>query len=520
MATSPSPLKPNDRNGSKPTTAAPTHSKSAPLKSPQSIHQTLADAAAFDQPVILQQSPIWSRLLLWGIVGVTSFSIGWATLAQVEEAIPATGKLEPQGTVQEVRSPLDGVVQTVLIKEGQTVKKGDVILRLDPTSAKSQQQALEKIRTSLTQETAFYRQQLQGTGTTSQPARVSLSPEILALTLSRATLLAENQLYRAQLSGNGAATLTTDQQVRLRVLQAESDSRVSTAQLEIEQFQRQLAESDAKLVGVQKLLAVNEKILADIQPVMEAGALSRIQYLQQVQQVETQRTERDRLIQEKARLTLAIAQSQQKRENTIALASQDWLNRVSENDKRIAEIDSQINRVIIDNEKRIAETESQLSQIKVTLQYQELRAPADGTVFDLKASQPGYVASTREPLLKIVPDQSLNAEVLITNKDIGFVKPEMGVDVRVDSYPFSEFGDVKGKIVSIGSDALPPDQIHPFYRFPAKIRLDQQQLVVQGNTLPLRSGMSVTVNIKVRKRSVLSLFADELLRKIDALREM
>ncbi|MEB3295392.1 MAG: HlyD family efflux transporter periplasmic adaptor subunit [Synechococcales bacterium] len=520
----PSPLKPNDRNGSPSGLASSHRAKSdgkptanISFRPPQAINQTLA--AEFDQPVILQQSPVWSRVLLWGILGVTTFTIAWAAIAQVEEAIPATGKLEPQGTVQEVRSPLDGVVQTVLIKEGQSVKKGDVILRLDPTTARSQQQALEKIRISLRQENSFYRQQLQDK-TVTLVSGMPLSPEMLALTRSRTTLLAENQLYRTQLSGQGAEALTADQRIRLQILQAETSSRVQAAALEVEQLQRQLAESETKLAGVEKLLAVNEKILADIQPVAEAGALSRIQYLQQVQQVESQRTERERLTQEKARLTLAIAQSQQKRENSIALASQDWLNRIAENDKKVAEIDSQINRIIIDNEKRIAETESQLSQIKVTLQYQELRSPADGTVFDLKASQSGYVTSTRDPLLKIVPDQSLNAEVFITNKDIGFVKPGMEVDVRVDSYPFSEFGDVKGKITTIGSDALPPDQIHPFYRFPARIKLDQQQLVVDGKSLPLRSGMSVSINIKVRKRTVLSLFADEVLRKLDALREM
>jgi len=82
----------------------------------------------------------------------------------------------------------------------------------------------------------------------------------------------------------------------------------------------------------------------------------------------------------------------------------------------------------------------------------------------------------------------------------------MNVDVRIDSFPFSEFGDVKGQLVWIGSDALPPDQIHPFYRFPAKVRLSQQSLLVNGRQVPLQSGMSVSANIKLRHRSVMSIY--------------
>jgi HlyD family secretion protein len=94
----------------------------------------------------------------------------------------------------------------------------------------------------------------------------------------------------------------------------------------------------------------------------------------------------------------------------------------------------------------------------------------------------------------------------------------MNVDVRVDSFPFSEFGDVKGKLVWIGSDALPPDQIHSYYRFPAKVRLDQQSLVVNGRSVPLQSGMSVNVNVKVRDRRVINIFTDFFTKNFESLK--
>jgi multidrug efflux pump subunit AcrA (membrane-fusion protein) len=176
--------------------------------------------------------------------------------------------------------------------------------------------------------------------------------------------------------------------------------------------------------------------------------------------------------------------------------------------------------VILDNETQIAEAENRLSQAQLTLRYQELRAPVDGVVFDLQAKGRGFVANSTEPILKIVPGNALVAEVYITNKDIGFVSEGMPVDVRVDSFPFSEFGDIKGTLVNVGSDALPPDQIYNFYRFPAKVEIDRQAIEVRGNEIPLQSGMSVSANIITRKRTVLSIFTDFFTRKTDSLKNV
>ena len=179
-----------------------------------------------------------------------------------------------------------------------------------------------------------------------------------------------------------------------------------------------------------------------------------------------------------------------------------------------------MNKFIVENEKKLAETESQLSQTKVNLSYQEVRAPVAGTVFESKPSAPGFVTNQTEPVLKIVPDDGLVAKVYITNKDIGFVKEKMPVDVRIDSFPFSEFGDVKGELEWIGSDALPPEQIRPYYTFPAKVKLNQQFIVVNDKKVPLQSGMSISVNIKVRDRTVLSIFTDLFTRKTESLKNV
>ncbi len=123
----------------------------------------------------------------------------------------------------------------------------------------------------------------------------------------------------------------------------------------------------------------------------------------------------DQLAQEQQRLRLVIAQSQQKLQNTLATSTQEVLSRITENEKRMAEIDSQLNKASLENEKKIAEVDSQIAQAKLMLQYQDLRAPVAGTVFDLKANGSGFVTNASEPVLKIVPADSLVAKVYITN---------------------------------------------------------------------------------------------------------
>jgi len=580
----------------------PTHNLLPVPDEAETAEYPLSEVSSFDQPVLLQQSPTWSRGIIWGIMGVTTLAIAWASFAKIEEAVPAQGKLEPKGAVKEIQAPVGGVVKTIYVQDGQKVKEGDLLVSMNPTVPEAQLSSLTNIRNSLLQENQFYRSQmnqLNGSGVNvPETVQAKLKPELVSLTKSRSNLVAENQLYRAELNSGQGSNLNFSQRERLQSSQAELNSRAAAAELEVAQLEKQLMQNRVQLAGAQellqvnlgilkdvisggrskiaqlenqasqnrikrsgaqKLLSVNEGILKDIEPVAEAGAISRVQLLRQQQEVTTRQTtvqeldeelarlrlaksetesasradllkqqqevnrrqtEIGQLTQEQARLQLAISQAREKLKNTVAISRKDVLTKISENEQRIADIDSQLTKAIVENEKKISEIDSQLSQAKLSLQYQELRAPVSGKVFDLKPSSPGFVANTTEPVLKIVPDDNLVAKVYITNKDIGFVKEGMEVDVRIDSFPFSEFGDIKGRLVSIGSDALPPDQVNPYYRFPATVRLDKQSLNINGRPVTLQSGMSMSVNIKVRSRTIMSIFTDSFTQQVDGLQNV
>ncbi|MGF1570256.1 MAG: HlyD family type I secretion periplasmic adaptor subunit [Nodosilinea sp.] len=471
----------------------------------------------FDKPVILRQSPHWSRAVVWTIVGVTVSTVAWACLAKFEEAVPAQGKLEPKGIVQPVQAPVGGVIEEIFVEEGDAVEAGDPLVSFDPKTTQAQLTSLQAIQVKLKDENDYYRSQLADQLDANVPENIA--PGIVQLTSNRAALVAENALYRAQLSGDvNGASLSAAQQQRLLTATDELNSRLSIASLETDQLRRQLTQTRAQLANARDALRVNQDILERLGPLAERGAIGEISYLQQEQEVSTRQTEVNRLVEEEQRLELAIVQAQEQFRNT-QIASQDELQqRIAANDNQIATINSQLTKTILENEKQLQELDSQIAQLQQTLQYQELTAPVSGTVFNLKANQPGYVANSTDPILEIVPTDALVARVFITNRDIGFVEPGMKVDVRIDSFPYSEFGDVKGELTRIGSDALPPDQINPQYRFPADITLDEQTIMVNGEPMQLQSGMSLSANIRTRPRRVIAIFADLFSRKVDSLK--
>jgi hemolysin D len=334
----------------------------------------------------------------------------------------------------------------------------------------------------------------------------------------------------------------------------------------LSQIDRQIFQNQSRMTATQQSLRINQGILADIRPAGEAGAIapaqikrqeqeviSRVSELeQQIQEQSRLQLEKQRLIsnnkadtqrqkqrsqeqqqlikqrqaeigqldQEYARLRLSVNQGIEKLNNNVAVKRSDLFTKIANNEQKIAEINSQLNKSIIDNEKKIAEITNQINQAQQNLKYQEIRSPVAGQVFELKAYVGGVINNnSSEAVVQIIPNNDVVAKVYITNENIGFVKPGQPVDVRIDTFDFSEFGDVKGTIEWIGSDALPPDQLNPA-RFPAKIKLAQQTLTIKKGVEKLRPGMSVQANIKLRDRTVISLVTEMFTKQSDGLKNL
>lgn len=412
----------------------------------------------------LTPSNRWNRYIIWTLVSVAGFGIVWAMLAQVDETVSATGKLEPLGTTLDIKAPLGGVIKKILVKDGELVEEGQTLIELDTTAAQARLDALLDVK---------------------ERTQVDL-------------LLSQSQLG----VGIDESSLNPNQKLRLSALKQEFNSRILAAENAVKQAQAQLISGKKQLAAKQKALVIREKILSDITPLVELGAMARSQYLKELQEVELLRGEVQSLSAGIQRSEAGVQEAKNKLENTKSLSLIDFSTKVEETQKQISQLTNQI------------------SEAKVTLRYQALVAPKEGVVFDLQAASPGYVVNSERPILKIVPTDNLVARVFVPNKDIGFLKPSQKVKVRVDAFPYNEFGELDGKIKSIGSDVLEPDEQFNFYRFPVTVDLISKGLEYKGRMLPLVSGMSVSANIVLRQRPVIAIFTQQILPFWDNLEKL
>tara|TARA_B100001989_G_scaffold103555_1_gene72453 strand:+ start:5574 stop:7127 length:1554 start_codon:yes stop_codon:yes gene_type:complete len=403
----------------------------------------------------LSQSQKWSGRLIWTFVGVTTFSAAWSFFTLIDDTIVVQGKIEPKGTTIEVKVPLGGVIKKIAVTEGEIVENDQILLELDTTAVRSKLKALQIVQSQI-----------------------------------KADIL----LSKMQLGDDiDVINLTPNQKIKLISLKSEYDSRINAARNSVEQATIRLNSNVEQIKTLREVLIIREEVLENLKELSEIGGLSKVKYLKEQQEVIQLQ---GRLVSAENQLktsTSILNEAKNKLSNTIAATKIDSATKIEENEKQLAQIQNQINEAIL------------------TLSYQEINSPLKGIVFDLQPAAPGYVVDTQLPILKIVPIDELVARVFVSNRDIAFLKNGQLVKVRVDAYPYNEFGEIHGEIDSIGSDVLEPDQNFNFYRFPVTIKFQNPYIIHKKRKLPLRTGMSLSANIVLRQRPVISLFTERIL---------
>lgn len=182
-------------------------------------------------------------------------------------------------------------------------------------------------------------------------------------------------------------------------------------------------------------------------------------------------------------------------------------------------LDQDRQKIQIEAEKKIRELQARIEQLQVQLNYQNVLAPVGGVAFEVKA-RPAGVIQGGETMLTIIPTTGLSAEVFVPNKDIGFIKVGQSAKVRVDAFPSTRYGELKGTVALVGADALPPDSTNNSYRFPVRITLEKPWLEAGGIRIPLRSGMAITSNLRIREKRLISLVSDFFAGQLDSLKAL
>ena len=199
----------------------------------------------------------------------------------------------------------------------------------------------------------------------------------------------------------------------------------------------------------------------------------------------------------------------------------DILNRISKlvhigASSRVEYLEQKINiEEVISREKQL---EEELQEIKYQLEQTNLRSPLKGKVFNLIPSSSGYVATAGETLLEVVPEGPMEAKVFFNNSDVGFLRSDMKAEIRVDAYPFTQFGSINGNLKSVGEESLPPDQFNSQVRFPGYVSLTKQYLEKNSKKYFVKSGQTVGVNFIVRDKPLITLLTDVIANSLDSLR--
>jgi hemolysin D len=480
-----------------------------PFGTLRSHYQTRIEQVGDDLDVGALSLPppaVWTKRLTQLIVIGLTAGMGWSILARVDVVVDARGKLEPLSQSQAIQSRVGGVVTVVLVREGEQVKQGQLLMQLDKTTLLNQMKALLLQQNQLVKEIAVLRTARQGKPMTAlQQSKADIPPELVNQVQTRLLLV-------AQLTGDPSG-LAPEQRQRYALFQQQLQDRLSVNQLQGSSLQTQVAETETQLAKNNFQMKVERDLLTQLEPLMQEGAISRTDFLRRAVDVNTLQSQLNQNRLQKRQLQVNQLQAQVEGRQVVTQIYQDL-------QRQLATLDADFDSTIKTNQRQMIQVNSNLNQVQIDLKNQDLRAPVDGVVFDLGPKLPGVVAQPGQALLQVVPNESLIARVKLANADIANIRVGMPVDVRIDAYPFTEFGSVPGVVTKVGSEAMAIGENAGQTVFPVEVRLDQQFLERGTQRFSLVPGMTLVANIKVRSRAPISYVAEELIKAFDGMRSV
>lgn len=394
----------------------------------------------------------FSRAVVWVMLGGSSIALGIGFLGRMDETIQIRGVIESSDGTEKVVSTLTKKIDSVFVKNGEYVEKGEVLLVLENSEEISQARDARSI--------------------------VNLKERRLAALQLRNGRKPD----KAETFGSVGPEINVEAG-RLRV---QDDLKVKTAQLEFVQSDLAVTQNLASLTAKNKELAVARNINRRYASLLANGAITEVQALEQsnkVNQLEAAVLS--------TQVELRKAQSRAALQRLISSSAEERVN-----------MDSQRLEVATVEEK--AQAYNRLSDLRNRIELTVIRANVSGKVFNL-AKGPGQLVAAGEELLQVVPDDKDIAKLTIPDMNVGFLTPGMSVQLRLDAYSYSDFGSLKGRLVDVGTNLLPPDRFSPRASyFPGKVKLLSQSIKISGKHIPLRSGMGVTALVKVGEKPIIS----------------
>lgn len=381
----------------------------------------------------------------------------WAFTNELEESVPGMGEMVPAGKLRRVMSPINGQIISFQVKENQAVKKGDVLMELDPDYA-----AIEKA------------------GVTKQVDNID--DQIKAL--------------EAAVTNGSAQGLSPLQSAWLASARQATQSRLSTARMEIVKSEHLYKESLARQKQAKELLASSEAMIGKYENLYNKGGLPKKEYEEYKQQYLQRQGE-----------VAAMNEEVQAR-------ALDW----EQAKRQPATIEGEFRQTLLDKmtdlKRQMTAQESELGKVDVSLEYQQITAPIDGLVHGLEVHGEGEYVTTGTPLLSIVPEGAeLVAEIKVTNTDLSYIHLNQKALLQIDAFPYQQFGKLEGFIESISPSTVKDPQGFPFYL--VRIKPDRIIMKKNGEEFPLRSGMTVNAQMITRHKNIISFFTEPIEKRLE-----
>jgi adhesin transport system membrane fusion protein len=385
----------------------------------------------------------------------------WAAVSRVDEVTRGEGKVIPSRQLQILQSLDGGVVEEILVREGDIVEANQILLRIDPTRFTSSVRENRVQYTALVAKAARLR-------ALSESGEFSVPPEVEKE--DPRTVEEERRLFESRRS--------------------EHETALAIARQQLSQRQQELVELRAKHEQAAKAYELSAKELSVTKPLITSGAVSEVEILRLERDVGRFRGERDMASAQISRVQAAITEANRKIEE-VGLAFRN------EAGKELAETMAKLNS--------LAEGNVGLAD-KVTRAV--LRAPVRGTVKRLLINTVGGVVQPGKDVVEVVPlEDNLLLEARVQPRDIAFLRPGQKAMVKFTAYDFSIYGGLEGKLEHIGADSVVDEKGNAFYI--VRVRTNQPSL---GNNLPVIPGMVAEVDIVTGEKSVLTYLLKPVLR--------
>ncbi|MFO1248874.1 MAG: HlyD family type I secretion periplasmic adaptor subunit [Alphaproteobacteria bacterium] len=427
-----------------------------------------SDAAAIEEAPV----PISAHAALWIVLMLLTTAVLWSVIGTVDRIVVAPGKIATRTPMLVMQPFTTSKVIEIAVKPGDHVRKGQLLVRFDPSFANADVNSLQQKIASLTAQTQRLEAQLSGAPFTAGPED---GPE-------RAT---QGQIYQQEMSD----------------------------------YQAELSQRDSRLAQAEAAIRTDEAALPGIQ--QQLGMAQRVVDMQ------------ERLRQQKAAATLdvmraqsALIDSQLRLRNTSGDRDKQVALRAETEHERQAYLQkwrSDHNQELVKARQDLSEATENMNKATRMHELTELVAPVDGVVQQVADRSTGSVLREAETLVTIVPDGAdLYVEANVPSRDVSYLRIGDTVRVKLEAYPFQRFGTVSGVLTVLSPDSQPikegDDGSKLVYR--AQVKLNDSAGRLAARNIYLKPGLVASAEIKTGTRSIISYLLDPVLRINDeSLRE-